>query len=115
MALALILRVAASLVPDSTNLPPVNTFDNSGEIHHGSKSNSDLQEKQSQADVLSLLKRYLRALSVPVSFEKVEAHVDDNRPARFRNQEENWNIEMYRLAKFALFKLIQSSISLSPC
>ena len=83
-------------------------------IHHGNKPNSDLQEKQSQSDVLSLLKRYLRALSVPVSFEKVEAHVDDHRPARFRTREENWNVDMDRLAKFALLNAIETRSFIGP-
>ena len=56
------------------------------------------------------------ALSVPVSFEKVEAHVvDDHRPARFRTREENWNVDMDRLAKFALLNAIETRSFIGPC
>jgi hypothetical protein len=55
MALALVLRAAATFLPDPSQAPPVKLwFDNSGVIHHGNKPNADLLERQTQADVLSL-------------------------------------------------------------
>ncbi len=42
MALALILRAAATFLPDDSQVPPVKLwFDNSGVIHHGNKPNAD--------------------------------------------------------------------------
>jgi len=115
MALALVLRAAATFLPDASQVPQVKLwFDNSGVIHHGNKPNADLLERQTQADVLSLLKRYLRELSIPVSFEKVEAHVDDYRPIETFSPQETWNMDMDRAAKFAILNALETNSFISP-
>lgn len=103
MALSLILLAAEAFLPADISCPPISLWiDNSGVIHHGSKPNADLLEQQPQADVLCLLKRYLRKLRLQVNFEKVDSHVDDYLPDYLLSRQEKWNTEMDRLAKDAL-------------
>jgi len=103
MALSLLLLATERFLPEDASVPSVSLWiDNSGVIHHGSQPNADLLEQQPQADVLCLLKRYLRKLRIKVRFEKVDSHVDDYLPAYLLSIQERWNIEMDRLAKAAL-------------
>jgi len=99
MALALILRAAATFLPDDSQVPPVKLwFDNSGVIHHGNKPNADLLERQTQAD----------------SFEKVEAHVDDYRPVETFSPQETWNMDVDRAAKFAILNTLETNSFINP-
>ena len=115
MALSLLLLAAESFLPENATVPPVSLWiDNSGVIHHGSKPNADLLEQQPQADVLCLLKRYLRKLRLNVRFEKVDSHVDDYLPAYLLSVQERWNIEMDRLAKAALLEAHRTNTFIAP-
>ena len=110
MALALILRAASTFIPNDSETSTVKLwFDNSGVIHHGNKPHSDLLERQPQADVLSLLKRYIRATPFNIAFEKVASHVDDYRHVSTYTRQETWNIEMDRIAKHAILAALESN------
>jgi len=114
MALALILLAASTFLPPECDVSPVKLwFYNSGVINHGNKPHSDLAEKQGQADVLILLKRYLRSLPFSVSFEKVEAHVDEYKSYLEYTAQERWNIEMDDRAKHALITALESNSFIS--
>jgi hypothetical protein len=116
MALALLLRAASLLLPDNAEvISPVKLwFDNSGVIHHGNKPYSDLTENQSQADVLSLFKKYLRDIPFTISFEKVDSHVDDYRHFSTYTRQETWNIAMDKLAKEALVHSLETNSFITP-
>jgi hypothetical protein len=49
-----------------------------------------------------------------VSFEKVEAHVDDYRPIETFSPQETWNMDMDRAAKFAILNALETNSFISP-
>jgi len=51
---------------------------NRGVLSHGNSFNTILPEKQAHADVLRVLKQYVRELPVRITFVRVKSHQDDH-------------------------------------
>ena len=52
-------------------------YDNFGIVSHASKPNKPLYEKQSQGDVIGLIKQYIRQLDFEVPYHHVHARLDE--------------------------------------
>ena len=52
-------------------------YDNLGIVRHASKPNKPLSEKQSQGDIIVLVKQYIRELDFKVPYHHVHAHLDE--------------------------------------
>ena len=76
--------------------------DNKGIVIHAGNSTSPLKEQQSQADVIGLIKQYIRDLSVDVEYEHVFGHMDDVLRWDQLSFIQQWNVLMDSLAKKAL-------------
>ena len=69
-------------------------------VFHGNSSNTILPEKQAHADVLRVLKQYVRELPVRMTFVWEKAHQDDH--VAFDDLEliAQLNVRVDRLAKW---------------
>lgn len=76
--------------------------DNKGIVTHANSCHSPLKEKQSQADVIGLLKQYIRDLVIDVEYEHVFGHMDDVLRWDQLSFIQQWNVLMDGLAKRAL-------------
>ena len=50
--------------------------DNLSIVHHASKPNKSLSEKQSQGDIIVLIKQFTRELDFEIPYHHVHAHLD---------------------------------------
>jgi len=76
--------------------------DNKGIVNHANDCDSPLKEKQSQADVIALVKQYSRDLPFRVQYKHVFGHLDDVLRWDQLSDVQQLNVEMDTLAKKAL-------------
>ena len=101
-ALVGLLLIKAATARDLPYQPARAFCDNKGIVNHASDFRSPLKEKQSQADVIGLLKQYVRDLSVSVKYEHVFDHLDDILRWDQLTHVQQLNVLMDGLAKRAL-------------
>jgi hypothetical protein len=80
--------------------------DNMGIVKHASRHNSPIGEKQVHADVISLIKQYIRDSNCPISYEHVYGHLDDILQWDQLSDTQKLNVRMDTLAKRALMAAI---------
>ena len=109
----LILRAATKRVfPDKEFLA---YCDNLGIGSHTSKPNKPLYEKQSQGDVIGLIKQYIRHLDFDVPYHHVHAHLDEVLRWDQLTEIQKLNVECDSLAKEALLNGVVDQKFTSSC
>jgi hypothetical protein len=100
--------LVAEATANNTNLTINLHCDNHGVLTHGNSPHQSLKAKQSQADLIRLLKTYTRELPLKATWHHVNGHADKYKTFNQLTHEEQLNVRCDKLAKSHLRQAIEA-------